>query len=91
MAARPPARPENSLAAVNVYREAEVIGEIFGHNLTGWDPSVCKCNRLHVHILRFSFIKLGVYSTIYSIMIGIFPPVLNFAWLLLKLNRFICN
>ena len=27
--------------------------------ITGWDPSVCKSNRLHVHILRFSFIKLG--------------------------------
>ena len=25
----------------------------------GWDPSVCKSNRLHVDILRFSFIKLG--------------------------------
>ena len=26
---------------------------------TGWDPRVCKSNRLHVDILRFSFIKLG--------------------------------
>ena len=25
----------------------------------GWDPSVCKSGRLHVDILRFSFIKLG--------------------------------
>jgi hypothetical protein len=25
----------------------------------GWDPSVRKSNRLHVDILRFSFIKLG--------------------------------
>ena len=25
----------------------------------GWDPSVCKSNRLHVDILRFSFTKLG--------------------------------
>ena len=27
--------------------------------ITGWDPSVCKSNRLHVDILQFSFIKLG--------------------------------
>ena len=26
---------------------------------TGWDPSVCTSNRLHVDILRFSFIWLG--------------------------------
>ena len=31
-----------------------VTREIFGH----WDPSVCKSNRLHVEILRFSFITL---------------------------------
>ena len=27
--------------------------------MTSWDPSVCKSNRLHVHILRFSYIELG--------------------------------
>ena len=27
--------------------------------ITGWDPSVCKSDRLHVDILHFSFIKLG--------------------------------
>ena len=27
--------------------------------ITGWDPSVCKSNRLHVDILQFLFIKLG--------------------------------
>ena len=27
--------------------------------IIGWDPSVCKSNRLHIDILRFSFIKLG--------------------------------
>ena len=27
--------------------------------IIGWDPSVCKCNRLHVDILWFSIIKLG--------------------------------
>ena len=26
--------------------------------IIGWDPSVCKSNRLYVDILRFSFIKL---------------------------------
>ena len=35
-----------------------MIGEICGHNITGWDPSVCKSNQLHVDMLRFSFIKL---------------------------------
>ena len=28
--------------------------------ITGWDPSVCKSNRFHVDILRFSFVKLGI-------------------------------
>jgi hypothetical protein len=28
-------------------------------DIIGWDPSVCKSNRLHVEILWFSFIKLG--------------------------------
>jgi hypothetical protein len=36
---------------------ALVIGEIFG--IIGWDPSVCKSNRLHADILWCSFIKLG--------------------------------
>ena len=27
--------------------------------ITSWDPSVCKSKRLHVDILRFSYIKLG--------------------------------
>ena len=27
--------------------------------ITGWDPSVCKSNWLHVDILRVSFIKVG--------------------------------
>ena len=29
-----------------------------GLGITGWDPSVCKSNWLHVDILRISFIKL---------------------------------
>ena len=36
---------------------APMIEEILG--ITGWNPSICKSNRLHVHILRFSFIKSG--------------------------------
>ena len=31
---------------------------------TGWDPSLCKSNRFHVHILRFSCIKLGYIQEI---------------------------
>ena len=27
--------------------------------IIGWDPGVCKSNRLHFEILRFSFMKLG--------------------------------
>ena len=37
--------------------------------------------RLHVHILRFSFIKLGYILQNSSEMIGNFPEVLNFNWL----------
>jgi hypothetical protein len=40
------------------------LGRFVG--IIGWEPSVCKSNRLHVDILRFSFIKLGVYSSINS-------------------------
>ena len=39
------------------FQSNSVIGDIFGH--TGWDPSVCQSNRLHIHILRFSCINLG--------------------------------
>ena len=35
---------------------AQCSGRFLG--ITGWDPGVCKSNRLHVHILRFPFIKL---------------------------------
>ena len=28
-------------------------------DIIGWDPSVCKSNRLHIDILRFSFLILG--------------------------------
>ena len=59
--------------------------------ITGWNPSDYKSNRLHVHILRFSFVKLGVYYIDSSKMIGNFLVDFNFNWLFLKLNRFICN
>ena len=36
----------------------EITKRILGI-ITGWDPSACKSNQFHVHILRFSFIKLG--------------------------------
>ena len=54
---------------------------------------VCKSNWLHVDdILRFSCIKLGVYSSIDSYkVIGNSPAVLNFNRLFFKLNRCICN
>ena len=58
--------------------------------ITGWNPSVYKSNRLHVHILRFSFVKLGVYSIDSSKMIDNFHVDFNFNRLFLKLNRFIC-
>ena len=44
-------------------------------DITGWDPSVCKSNRLNVDNLQFSFIKLVVYSMNSSKMIGNFPAV----------------
>ena len=45
---------------IRVYVESSDRGVFF--DMTGWDPSVCKSNRLHVDILRFSFIKLGYIS-----------------------------
>ena len=59
--------------------------------ITSWDPSVCKSNRLHIDILRFSFIKIGYIFINSSKMTGNFPAVFNFNRLLLKLSRFICN
>ena len=43
--------------------------------ITGWEPSVCKSNRLRVDILRLSFIK--PYSIKFSKMIDNFHGVLN--------------
>ena len=52
------------------------MGEIFG--MMGWDPSVCKSSRLHVDILRFSFVELGYILRIPLEMIGNFPAVFYF-------------
>ena len=50
----------------------------------GWDPSVCKCNRLHVDdILRFFFITFEVYSIDSS------KVVRNFSWSLDELQSVI--
>ena len=38
-----------------------------------------------------SLYEIGVYSINSSKMMGNFPEVLNFNWLFLKLNQFICN
>ena len=38
------------------------LGRFLG--ITGWEPSFCKSNRLHVDICQFSFIKLGYISHI---------------------------
>ena len=59
--------------------------------MTGWDTSVCKSYRLHVAIIRFSFIKLG-----YILYISLKYPVIflqscTSTGFFLKLNRFICN
>jgi hypothetical protein len=59
--------------------------------MIGWNPSVCESNRLHVDILRYSFVEFKVYSINSYKMIGKFPAVLNFNQLFLKLNRLICN
>ena len=66
--------------------------KVFGHiesvkilvilNPTGW---------LHVGIFPFFFHSFEVYSIDSSKRIGNFHSVLNFNWLFLKLNLFICN
>jgi hypothetical protein len=49
-------RPDTALSE-RVFSMAVVIGEFLG--IIGSDAGVCKSDRLHVDILRFSFIKLG--------------------------------
>ena len=43
---------------LNSYRLGQWPGRFLGI-IVGWDPSVCKSNRLHVDILWFPFIELG--------------------------------
>jgi len=65
-------------------------GDFFGHDQL---RSLC----LQVQPVTCShssvfFYEIGVYSFIHPFkMIGDFLAVLNFNWLLLKLDRFICN
>ena len=48
-----------SISAATRHTPRQWWGRFLG--IIGWDPSVRKSNRLHVDILRFSFIKLGCY------------------------------
>ena len=52
--------------------------------IIGQDPSVSKCDRLHIDIFRFSFTDLKVYSVDSSKLIGNFPEVLNLNGLILN-------
>ena len=50
------------MEAAHVGVDEDVVDQWLGRFLgliTGGDPSVCKSNGLHVHILRLSFIELG--------------------------------
>jgi hypothetical protein len=58
---------------------SQCIGRFLG--IISRYSSASKCNWLHVVI----------YSIDSSEMMGSFPEVLNFNWLFLKLNCFICN
>ena len=54
--------PDRWAKSSNLFKSVSVQGQWSGRFLViiiGWDPSVCKSSRLHVDILRFSFIKLG--------------------------------
>ena len=53
----PNSMKENWKMSTCNHRLGQRSGRVLG--TTGWDPSVCKSNRLHVDILRFSFMKLG--------------------------------
>ena len=57
--------------------------------LIGEDPSVSKSIPLHASDSLLSI--QGIFHTDSSKMIGTFPKLVNFNWLFLKLNRFICN
>ena len=53
-------RPKSCLKGIEDFN-LEQWPERFLGIITGWYPSACKSNRLHVHILRFPFIELGWY------------------------------
>ena len=53
----PAGRQLRSQSLWKLEHEYQWFGRFLG--ITGWDPSVCKSNRLHADILRFSFIELG--------------------------------
>ena len=55
------------------------------------DPSVSKCNQLHVDIFWFFFINLKYPWKNSCKMINNKRDVLNLNWLFLNLNRFICK
>ena len=58
----------------------------------GQNPSVSTSNRLHVVIVLLDFLYwLGVYSIDFPRMKRNFLEILNFKWLFLKFERFICN
>ena len=60
--------------------------------IIGRDPSVCKSDRLPVHIFRFFLYWNGVYFITSVKVIGNSHGVLmKFNRLFLKINRFICN
>ena len=64
-------------------------GEFFGHN---WSKSYCFQVQLVTWCDRPVFLqRFEVYSTDSSKLMGNFNEVLNFNWLCLKPNQFICN
>ena len=48
----------NSTHEEGIVPKGNVVNKRF-LGITGGDPCFCKSNRLHVDIIRFSFIKLG--------------------------------
>jgi len=65
--------------------ESSVLG------IVGQIPSVSKSNWLFVVILLDSLCQFEVHSIDSSKTIIMFPKLLNFNWLFLKLHWLICN
>jgi hypothetical protein len=60
--------------------------------IVGQDASDSKVRRLHVEIFQFFFLSFEVYYIIESSKtIANSRGVLNFNWLFLELNGFVCN